>query len=39
MIVKAGSDRPSSSTSYENKKGKGIVKVGSGNKKGKQWDF
>ena len=47
-IVKAGSGRPSSSTSYENKKGKGIVRAGSGNKKGKgiiragtgkQWNF
>ena len=33
-IVRAGSDRPSSSAS-QNKKGKGIVRAGSG----KQWDF
>ena len=38
-ILRAGSGRPSSSTSYENKKGKGIVRAGSGNKKEKQWDF
>ena len=34
-ILRAGSGRPSSSTSYENKKGKGIVRAGSG----RQWDF
>ena len=32
-IVRASSGRPSSLTSYENKKGKGIVRAGSGNKK------
>ena len=34
-IVRAGSGRRSSSTSCENKKGKGIVIAGSG----RQWDF
>ena len=44
-IVRAGSVRPSSSTSYENKKGKGIVRAGSGHRSLKsstsycQWDF
>ena len=46
-IVRAGSGRPSSSTS-QNKKWKGIVRADSGNKKGKrivragsgkEWDF
>ena len=34
--VRAGSGHPSSSTSYENKKRNGIVRAGSGKKKGKQ---
>ena len=38
-IVWAGSGRPSSSTSYENEKGKGIVRAGSGNKKKKRMEF
>ena len=38
-IVWAGSARPSSSTSYENEKGKGIVRAGSGNKKKKRMEF
>ena len=32
-ILRAGSGLPSSSTSYENKKGKGIVRAGSEKKK------
>ena len=34
-IVRAGSRRPS----YENKKGKEIVRAGSGNKKEEKWEF
>ena len=42
-IVRAGSGRPSSSSSYENKKGKGIVRAGTGlpssSASQKHWDF